>query len=212
MAGFSLKLGDYAALVGALVLVVGAGVGSNSLVSASQVDAAEARLAATIALTAQQASAERANLAAQFSQFSNDITEIVEQGVEKRTDQLLAAMSNLTQASDIVTVRVANFPSEGRFIEAFGEVASSYGTSAVIYNLGNTGIASMSISDFSSETAAALQALIEQTPQIERDMLTMQFELGTETLWSSEAMQVRMLEAELQEIESRIERLIRPQE
>jgi len=153
-----LSFGDFAGIATLLL----AAIGTIYLIDIANTSASEARMMASIEGASQGISLEVSKLKDDFDSTSGSIENIVRDGLQKRSDEILLALTKVKIGPDQLSVRLTNIPTSGEFYEKFKVYATHWGTETSIYTLGDRATASINIKNFNTEQAKALQTLVNQ--------------------------------------------------
>lgn len=158
MSKFSLSLADYAALAGLAL----ASVGTVYLNTDAQLSATFSELSKEYALESQKATNERSSLSSKIDDLSNTVVSIVNEGMKKRTDEVLLAMTSLSAKTDQITVQVANMKTGSSVFDKFNSLGEQDGAKTNVYAIGDTAIGTVRLSSFDGSEAVMLQEIVNE--------------------------------------------------
>lgn len=158
MSKFSLSLADYAALAGLAL----ASVGTVYLITEAKVAAAFSELSKEYALESQKATNERSGLSSKIDDLSNTVVSVVNEGMKKRTDEVLLAMTSLSAQTDQITVQVANMKTDSSVFDRFNSLGEQAGAKTSVYTIGDTAIGTVELSSFNGSDAVMLQEIVNE--------------------------------------------------
>lgn len=203
MASGNLNLSDLAALAGLMALTGVIGFFANK----SQNEAVEARILGEMNLSFQKAATERDALEHGFSEFGEKMQTLVDEGLSARSDEVLLALSPLSEGISGLTVSVANFGVDDdiyRQLEAMGRLPAS---KVSIAQVGQVAYASAYFEDPKDPEIYALSDLVENAIDVGNGNIEVSIKLGPNYKdWDNEMAvrtirrQISLLEKSLAEI------------
>ena len=158
--------------------------GSNYVITSALIDASEARVSGEMNLNAQIASTENTQLSEKFTGLSIEIKDIVQQGLEARTDEVLIALTRLSSSTDQITLKMANIPVGGALYGSFVEFAQVEGNFGSLYQVGDIAFGSVRLTSLNDSKAIALQEIVNLASAEDLSNLRLQFEISPDALWT----------------------------
>lgn len=198
-----LSIGDYAALSGLMLAVTG----GNYLISDALNSATETSISSQIEVLEVEIGSDFDRMEEKFDALRADVVGTIEAGMEARGDELLLAFSKMRENVAGFTVRLANIEPESAIYSQFADLAREPGSTASLYRLGNSALASIYITDTSDPKALRLQQLIEKAAEQEDSDLRVEFTFGSEALASDGEFRARLLERQLRDLQEQIQEL-----
>lgn len=177
MSRFTLTWSDF----GALGAILGTISGLNYLINQAQLATVEARLDGRMQLDSQAAQTDRDLLREDFSELSSKISVLVRTGLEERTDEIVFALSRLSEASESLTVRISNLPVYSDAFSDFERLAMAPGNMGNSYQVGGVAYGSIRLSDLRNESAYEVQRIVSAA-QAESDDVRVSLELTPDNL------------------------------
>jgi hypothetical protein len=133
----------------------------------------------------------------------------VNEGMKKRTDEVLLAMTSLSAQTDQITVQVANMKTDSSVFDKFNSLGEQDGAKTNVYTIGDTAIGTVELSSFNGSDAVMLQEIVNealnQGVSLEIKFLLDEFSGGGETDFQRVVLerQIEELSRQLNAINSR---------
>jgi len=195
MPSFNLTWSDFAGIAGLLASVSG----SSYLVAQAQLATVEARLEGRLALDSQAAQADRDGLRKDFRSLSSEIADLVQTGLDARTDEVVLALTRLGDVSEGLTVKIANLPVYSDAFADFEELALMPGNMASSYEIGDVAYGSVRLTDLRNESAFAVQRIVSAA-QAEAGNVQVSLELTEDALMHDTHLSVELIERQIENL------------
>lgn len=195
-----LSLSDYAAIIG----VVFGAVGLNYFITDATVAAQVATVTGELRLGDLAALNDRDKLRQDFLDAKLEISQIVGEGVRKRSEEIMLSLVGLTNSSDMFVITLANMPIQGSAYKKFTDFSKQFGTETSLMTLKDRAIGEIRVKSIDDEKIALIQALVAGVDAGEMDSIQVNFRLDEASLQRGDAYAIRLLEQEIERLQSRL--------
>jgi len=202
MPSFNLTWSDFAGIAGLLVAVSG----SSYFVAQAQLATVEARLEGRMALDSQAAQADRDGMREDFETLSSEISGLVRTGLEARTDEVVFALTRLGDASDSLTVKIANLPVYSDAFVDFEKLAMAPRNMASSYEIGDVAYGSIRLTDLRDDSAFAVQRIVSAA-QAESGNVQASLELDADALMHDTRLSAELIERQIENLSALLEEI-----